>query len=207
MRGVPPLFARSQQNPPVTMQPTDLRRALRARRRELDAGFRAEAAARVASRIASQPAFTSAQRVAVYIAFDGELDPAPLVDIARACGKDVLLPVLQGDQAMHFGLWPAAAELSSNRFGIPEPHATERFAARDVDLVLTPLVGFDAQCGRLGMGGGFYDRTFAFLLDDAEARPRLFGLAYDCQRVEQLPRQPWDVPLAAVVTEAAVYCA
>jgi 5-formyltetrahydrofolate cyclo-ligase len=75
-----------------------------------------------------------------------------------------------------------------------------------LDLVLTPLVAFDAQGHRLGMGGGFYDRSFAYLLRHSRwLRPRLIGLAYDFQRQTRLPHQPWDVPLHAIATDHRLY--
>src|SRR5687767_13746260 len=87
-----------------------------------------------------------------------------------------------------------------NRFGIPEPTG-RRCAPQQLDLVLLPLVAFDRRGARLGMGGGFYDRTFAFLRVAGRRKPRLVGLAHHFQEVAQLPREPWDVPLAAIVTE------
>jgi 5-formyltetrahydrofolate cyclo-ligase len=98
--------------------------------------------------------------------------------------------------------------LTRNRFGIPEPALRHRRIALPwaLDLILVPLVGFDVQCRRLGMGGGFYDRTLAYLRQRRYwRRPRLVGLAHECQRVERLDSRPWDVPLDMVVTEERIY--
>ncbi len=95
-----------------------------------------------------------------------------------------------------------------NRFGIPEPIARGRRLTLpwNLDLLLMPLVGFDTDCHRLGMGGGFYDRTLAYLrLRRSWRRPRLLGLAHDCQRIERIEPRPWDIPLESVITECRVY--
>lgn len=89
-----------------------------------------------------------------------------------------------------------------NRFGIPEPRRSQRrLPPWLLQLVLMPLVGFDKRGGRLGMGGGFYDTTFAFKHQKMGARPTLIGLAHACQEVESLPLAHWDVPLNAIATD------
>ena len=98
--------------------------------------------------------------------------------------------------------------LVRNRFGIPEPSLRQHRIALPwaLDVILVPLVGFDSACRRLGMGGGFYDRTLGFLRHRTHwRRPTLIGLAHECQRVAELEAQPWDVPLDMVVTEKRVY--
>ncbi len=98
--------------------------------------------------------------------------------------------------------------MRANRFGIPEPARRQRRLALawTLDLILVPLVGFDADCNRLGMGGGFYDRTLSFLRQRTHwQRPRLIGIAHECQRVERIQPQPWDIPLDAVATELRLY--
>jgi len=150
--------------------------------------------------------FRSAQHVAAYLPNDGELDPSPLMGLAWAMGKRVYLPVLSHLRSDHLLFAPYAPGdvLRKNRFGIPEPVVSLRHMidVKALDLVLTPLVAFDEQGSRLGMGGGFYDRSFAFLRRRRHwLKPHLVGMAYDFQRVGSLPRQPWDVPLQGVVTE------
>jgi len=94
-----------------------------------------------------------------------------------------------------------------NRFRIPEPalHARHRISPMALDLVLTPLVAFGDEGARLGMGGGYYDRTFAWLHHRHLWRtPRLIGVAYGFQYHPDLEANHWDVPLSAVVTEEGV---
>jgi len=97
-----------------------------------------------------------------------------------------------------FADWTPSQPLRDNRFGIGEPTGPAR-ALKQLDLLLLPLVGFSDDGGRLGMGGGFYDRTLGAL--KLEERPLLLGLAYAAQQVEILPMDPWDVRLDGVLTE------
>lgn len=156
--------------------------------------------------------FHSAKHIACYLPNDAELDPTGVMTKAWAMGKTVYLPVLSIHHHNHLHFLPYAPddELVPNRFGIPEPVSRGRGMVKlmQLDLVLTPLVGFDAQGNRLGMGGGFYDRSFAFLRRRQSWRkPRLLGLAFDQQEVTQssgLLRQSWDVPLDGIVTESGL---
>ena len=163
--------------------------------------------------------FRSARHIACYLPSDAELDPTPIMAKAWAMDKTVYLPVLSVHHHNHLHFLPYAPgdALQPNRFGIPEPVRRGRGMIKlsRLDLVLTPLVGFDAQGNRLGMGGGFYDRSFAFLRRrHAWRKPRLLGLAFDVQEVNSqtdsqgteggLLRHTWDVPLDGVVTESGV---
>lgn len=167
------------------------------------------AASRALARcLTASPLFRRSDHIAFYLPNDGEIDLRPVIERAWAMGKHCYLPVLS--PAFHNRLWFARylpdTRLAPNQFHIPEPVSRwrEMRPAWALDLVLTPLVAFDCQGNRLGMGGGFYDRTLAFLQQrQCWRRPLLVGTAYEFQRVTALPQQPWDVPLQAVVTEAA----
>jgi 5-formyltetrahydrofolate cyclo-ligase len=138
------------------------------------------------------------------MAFDGEPSLARLVEAARRRGKVVYVPVLRGETMRFAELVPGAA-LRANPFGIMEPKVGERIDAGKLDLVLTPLVAFDDNGVRIGVGRGYYDRCFSFLRHRKTwRRPRLLGVAYELQRVAPLTPSPWDVPLWGVVTEAGV---
>ena len=185
----------------------ELRQRLREARRALIPEARRAAAIAAVDILAATTQYRDAKRIAVYIAMDSELDPEPLVQRARAAGKDIYLPVLPTTEAASLGFLPYAADtpLKPNRFRILEPVAGEPCAPADLDLVLTPLVGFDPVGNRLGMGAGFYDKTFAFLKRVQRARPALIGYAYECQKMPELTPEAWDVPLAGVVTEQQFY--
>lgn len=151
-----------------------------------------------------------ARRTALYRAADGELDPWLLMDRLPRRGRRWYLPVLHPFIAgrLWFVRYRPLDPTRRNRFGIAEPARRGRqlYPARALDLVLLPLVGFDARCNRIGMGKGYYDRSFAFLRARRHwSRPLLVGLAHECQRVDVIEPRPWDVPLDAVVTERRLY--
>lgn len=183
------------------------RRDLRASRRALAPEFRRDAALAIARHLASSTLVRRGRRLAGFFAADAEADPGPALATARLLGCQVHLPVLDPLHAggMRFVLTAAGQPLHPNRFGIPEPAAGAEIAPPFLDLVLVPLVAFDALGNRLGMGAGFYDRVFAFRKRRHRwHRPPLFGVAYSLQRVERIDPEPWDVPLDGVVTETGI---
>lgn len=189
---------------------SDLRQKLRARRRALSADEQHQAARRLAVNLTGTRLFLTSRRVACYLPHDGEIDSAPVIEHIRRLRKILYLPVLS--RLSHDRLWFAEAgpktKFVPNRFGIPEPVVKSRdlVRAQELDLILLPLVGFDDQGNRLGMGGGFYDRSLEFLRHRQHWRkPHLLGIAYDFQRINGLAADPWDVPLQGVITDQAVY--
>jgi 5-formyltetrahydrofolate cyclo-ligase len=190
-----------------------LRRQLRRARRNLSAREQQAHAEAVATRLLSRGLLRSARRIALYQPMEGELDPTPIRDQLRARGKGRYrwyLPVLRGHARGR--LWfvrdPDGGRGRRNRFGIWEPRRRngQIIPAQGLHLILVPLVGFDADCHRIGMGAGFYDRSLAFLRNRKHwRRPRLIGLAHECQRVDQIRPEPWDIPLDAIVSERNLY--
>ena len=142
-------------------------------------------------------------RIAVYAALPWELDSAPLIALAEGRGCRVFLPCIdrrRTSRAMRFV--SMQGPLQYNRLGIAEPRGTEVLGARWLDVVFLPLVGFDRSGVRLGAGGGFYDRAFAFRqLRSVWHAPRLIGLAYAFQEVASIGAAPHDVLMDGVVTE------
>lgn len=187
-----------------------LRKQLRARRRALNRAQQRDAALGLGSQFKQFAALHRIRSVAVYFANDGELDPSALIHWCWATRKQVYLPILHPTRKNELLFLPYEpnSELARNKLGIPEPVASHHLPRPlwTLDLVLTPLVGFDDQCHRMGMGGGFYDRTLAPAFSGkTPRRPRLMGLAHECQKVAQLPVDPWDIPLDAIMTERAIY--
>jgi len=180
----------------------DVRTQVRAARAAIGAAEQERAAVEVARRVAELAEFAAARRIGAYLAVGGELDPSRVVDRARALAREVFLPVVvAANEPLRFAPFGADAELVAGRFGIRVPQAPPAalVAGADLDLVLVPLVAFDDGCHRVGMGGGFYDRTFA-LRTGAGRRPFLVGLAHDLQRVDRIDAAPHDVRLDLVVT-------
>jgi len=150
------------------------------------------------------------RRIAAYLSADGELDLTPLFPLLYRAGRRIYLPVLRPrpQRKLWFARHPPEGPLRPNRFAILEPPLgrRDRKPPWGLDVLLLPLVAFDAGCNRLGMGGGFYDRTLAYLRrGQTWRRPCLIGVAHECQRVAALPVRPWDVPLDWIVTERQVY--
>ncbi|HAF90698.1 MAG TPA: 5-formyltetrahydrofolate cyclo-ligase [Pseudomonas sp.] len=187
-----------------------LRRQLRQARRSLSPLEQRLAAQRLYRLLAQHPLFRRARHIALYLPNDGEIDPRPLLRAAQRRGKATYLPVLDPwpRTRMIFQRVRPGERLRPNRYGIPEP-VRAREAQRKVwtlDLLLMPLVGFDEAGGRLGMGGGFYDRSLAYRTRQKSWRkPTLLGLAHECQKVDRLPLASWDVALDATVTDRDWY--
>ncbi|MDI9237536.1 5-formyltetrahydrofolate cyclo-ligase [Lysobacter sp. LF1] len=185
----------------MTADRTALRRELRDRRRALPAARRIEAADRLAAHLLALPFAPQEGYVAGYWASDGEIAlHAWQLRLPREC--IYCLPVLHDDGRLRFGPWRPGDPLVSNRHGIPEPDLApvSLLEPEQMGLVVAPLVGFDERGHRLGMGGGWYDRSFAFRQRQV-APPWLVGAAFDAQRVDLLDRADWDVALDAVCTE------
>ena len=179
-----------------------LRDELRTRRRAIPAATRIAAAQALAERLLALPFMPAAGYVAGYWAMDGEI-ALHAWQLRLPSALTYCLPVLGRDKRLRFAPWRPGEPLASNRFGIPEPDVTASALLEPgtMALVVAPLVGFDASGQRLGMGGGWYDRSFAFRKTHAPP-PWLVGAAFATQQCEDgITRQPWDVALDAVCTD------
>lgn len=186
-----------------------LRKELRRRRQALAPDQQHIAAHRLMRQVVTQDFFRRAGNVAFYCASDGEIDPLAILFRALAMKKRCCLPVLSPHRPgrVCFAPFEASTPLQPNRWGILEPECQvqHHISTLALDLVFVPLVGFDAHCNRIGMGKGFYDRTFAGRTRSGVHRPRMIGLAHECQRVAAIPMAQWDVPLDGVVTDRGLY--
>lgn len=189
-----------------------LRRLLRKARRALNRAEQRQAAQGLYRQLAQNPLFRRARHVSLYLPMDGEIDPRLLLREAQRRGKKTYLPVLSAwpRTKMVFQRVRPGERFRPNRFRIPEPRIDARKQRKiwALDLILMPLVGFDDQGGRLGMGGGFYDRSLAYQARrKAWQKPVLLGLAHECQKVEKLAVASWDVPLQGTVSDKRWYLA
>ena len=184
------------------LQPTraQLRADLRTRRGALKPGERLAAADAIARHLGEREELRQPGYVGGYWAVNGEL-PLHSVQLRLAPGQVWCLPVVQADGGLRFAPWRAGDPLVPKRYGIPEPVTQTTLPPQVLALVLLPLLGFDRQGGRLGMGGGYYDRAFAFR-HGRPAPPHLVGIGFACQELPGLAAEPWDVRLDAVATEA-----
>ncbi|MGC6368425.1 5-formyltetrahydrofolate cyclo-ligase [Pseudomonas sp. K2I15] len=197
---------------PAPLSRPQLRRMLRKARRALTPSEQRQAALGLYRQLAQHPLFRRAKHISLYLPTDGEIDPRLLLRAAQRRGKATYLPVLSAwpRTKMVFQRVRPGEKLGPNRFRILEPqvNVSRQRKVWALDLVLLPLVGFDDVGGRLGMGGGFYDRSLAYLARRKSWRkPTLLGLAHECQKVERLAQASWDVPLEGTVTDKDWYIA
>ena len=183
-----------------------IRKEIRQKRRALTADQQAHFAEQAAARMLGFAPVVEAKSVAVFLSFDGELDTRPLIEGLWRAGKQVYLPVLHpfSPGNLLFLRYLPDSLLATNRLKILEPALDVRHVLPldRLDVLITPLVAFDRTGQRLGMGGGFYDRT----LKNWRAHGFLpGGYAHDCQQVESLPVQEWDIPLPVVVTPTKIW--
>ena len=181
------------------------RQTLRQRRRALTSQQQHSAATAIKHHLGQIPELLRAHRIASYLANDGEISPHVIIDELAKRGKQTYLPVLHPLKynRLYFVRHHPPQTLRKNRFGISEPLLLTNSVAAisTLDIILLPLVGFDRQGNRLGMGGGYYDRTLARFHHKAGKRPVLIGLAHHCQEVMQLQAQNWDIPLDIIATD------
>jgi 5-formyltetrahydrofolate cyclo-ligase len=164
--------------------------------------YRSVSSRQVCAKIRTLESYRKAKHLALYLAINGEIDLTMLWKTAPLHGKQCYFPVVNEDASLLFLPATPATSFKRNRYGIEEPDVSRSMAIspEDLDLVIVPLVAFDIDCRRLGMGSGSYDRTFA------NASPSiLLGAAYQFQYVDFIIPESWDVPLHGVVTEKAVY--
>lgn len=142
--------------------------------------------------------------VTAYLANDAEPDISTFIHSSWTQSKQILLPVLHPFTSGYilFQQYQSSTEMGKNRFDIlePKPDCSAVVPVNKIDVVLLPLVAFDRNKNRLGMGGGFYDRTLA-KVSRSSSRPIFVGIAHDCQYSSAtLPTEKWDIPLDHIVT-------
>ena len=188
--------------------PKEIRATIRESRQAVPPPYARQAAAKFVELLVGLDWYKNANRIAAYLPFNGEADPLPLMDRALIDGKQIFVPVIEDKcEPLRFEAWTRETKVTENKFHIREPNSSETsILPVELDLVITPLVAFDRQLNRLGVGGGYYDRTFAFLNDVATAdrRPLLVGLGYELQRLKKIDSQKHDIKLDAVVTETGI---
>jgi 5-formyltetrahydrofolate cyclo-ligase len=180
-----------------------LRSDVRQRRRALDSASRTAHDRAINVALLDLVQHTAASSLAAFWSFDGEPDLSPTLDVLARRGLQVALPVLVDEGSgtgLKFRVWNPAESLVRNRFGIAEPGGGNEISLSELDLVLLPLVAWDEQGHRLGMGAGYYDRALAPLA--GSTRPRRIGIAYGVQKVPKVPHDSWDVRLHEVITES-----
>ena len=183
-----------------------IRSEVRTKRRSLDYNHHQDISRALSKNIIRSKLFRNSQHIALYLSNDGEVDLSMVIEKTWKLNKTCYLPILS--PIFHNRLWfvpfTQDSPMAFNRFGIPEPDVNwdQVKPAYALDLIFMPLVAFDDDGNRLGMGGGFYDRTLAYLTKrNTWLKPHLVGTAFEFQRYDQLPHESWDVPMNGFVTE------
>ncbi|QFX95287.1 5-formyltetrahydrofolate cyclo-ligase [Acidithiobacillus thiooxidans ATCC 19377] len=187
-----------------------LRRTMRQQRRTLSPQHLQQAALALSRQILQLSHYKKAQRIALYWPMQGEINPLPLMYHRLSRHKQFYLPVLSGSfaQKLRFAPFHGESRMRPNGFRIPEPQvaADLLMTPQDLDLLILPLVAFDTEGYRLGMGGGFYDRSLASISHRQHwQHPRLLGVGHAFQQLDRVPREPWDVPLSIICTDLACH--
>ena len=185
---------------------SELRQTKRKLRADIGPRQQQRAADALCQSIVALPEYQQSQVIAAYFAVNGEIGLEPVFTHAWSFGKKIYLPNL--DQAtLRFSPYFEGQAMRINKFRLPEPDVgdDEMLLPGALDLVLAPLVVFDPNRNRIGMGGGYYDRSFEFCKHSQTTRPLLIGVAHECQKEDRLEPESWDVRLDMVVTDQATY--
>jgi len=163
-----------------------------------------DASRRLILKLSKNTFFKRSKHCAFYLPNDGEISSLPLLAVAQKRKKACYLPKLLGDR-MQFRHYQPPQKLVVNRYGIPEPdESCVAISPEKLDIVFVPLVAFDSTGNRLGMGGGYYDRAFAFKNRYPGKAPVLVGLAHECQQSTELTINHWDIKLDFIATDKKV---
>ncbi len=189
----------------INSQRQAIRQQVRKLRNALSREQQQQAAQMLVGQMLQLPQVIDATHIALYLSNDAELDTSPLIQALWQAGKNIYLPILHPfvPGYLIFQRYQQDTAMKLNRFQIPEPvlNCADIIPVAELDVICTPLVAFDAQGNRLGMGGGFYDRYLAH----CHASSHIVGLAHAIQRLTPWRACPWDINLDAVITEAAVH--
>ena len=190
---------------------SQLRKTLRAARSNIPPKMQQQAAQRICDALITDPIFLRSKHIAFYMAVEGELSTERIALLAENRGKKCYLPLIsdfirpwESTRLLFQHFSPRACDLKPNQYGILEPQSDPKYSANPalLDLVIAPLVAFDSKLNRMGMGKGYYDRTFGKALK--WRRPRLLGLAYTSQQVDRLESTSLDVPMDGILTEQGI---
>lgn len=182
---------------------SQIRKQIRSARRDLSGEQQKTDALKLFARLIKHSKVQNAQHIGISLASDGEIDTFEFIKWCWANNKQVYLPVVHPFSKGHllFLEYATDTEMVLNRYGIYEPRLEQPHtcAMKKLEVVFTPLVAFDQEGNRIGMGGGYYDRMLAPWFKE-KTGPYPIGLAHDCQQVETLPIEEWDVPLPEIIT-------
>ncbi len=171
-------------------------------RRDIDEDAHAKYSLNICRNFLSSRLFFRSKCIACYLSAAREVDTSMIIERAWRAKKRVFVPLIENQRDMRFMEIERNTRLERNQFGIWEPHSSIDIPPKQLDVIVTPVVAFDKKMNRIGMGGGYFDRCFSFLQHRRQwRRPKLAGLAFECQKVEKISPNPWDIRLYHVFTE------
>lgn len=180
----------------------ELRKELRVLRRSVTKPYRHKAGKKLLYQCQKAGIFNNAKHIASFTPNDGEIETKYITDFLISQGKKVYFPILSGEK-LKFA--KVGKKFKKNRLGIDEPVFSQPVNAKNINLILMPLVAFDKNKNRMGMGAGFYDKTLAFKnINNQFKSPKFFAIAFDFQEVEELKPQPWDIAADGVITPTRI---
>jgi 5-formyltetrahydrofolate cyclo-ligase len=189
-----------------------IRQLIRTKRKSLSNTFQHQSAEALLLNLQQDNEVKQAKHIALYLAHNGELDLMPFIHWCWQQNKYIYLPVVHPFSKGHllFLRYDHNSSMEANRYNIQEPKLDVReiIPIRQLDIILTPLVAFDSNGARVGMGGGYYDRTLAkwyeHYTQNKRYTPCPIGIAHDCQEVTKVPSEPWDIPLPKIITPTRI---
>ena len=175
----------------------------KSRRNKLSGYKKKKASIAISKAIINLDCFNYASNVGCYMSSYGEVDTWPIVNEIWKRGKNLFLPKIRTNSKMDFTKTTSNEKFLNNQYGIKEPISNNFTDSKFLDLVIVPLVAFDNEGNRIGMGGGYYDREFYYLKKEKKpSKPLLIGIAFDCQKLEKIEQDRWDVSLSNIFTES-----
>jgi 5-formyltetrahydrofolate cyclo-ligase len=181
-----------------------LRRQALLARRNLSVENRADASELICEKVIRSKMFSAAKLIACYLPMKDEVDTRNIINRAWCANKRIFVPITRGKGEMFFREIRPNTTLHRNKMSIWEPASGEIISSRALQLVITPTVAFDGSNNRIGMGGGYYDRCFSYLRHrKVWITPKLFGVAFQCQKVDKITPNPWDIRLYKTFSETS----
>ena len=176
-------------------------KSLRARR-EMNVVDRAVASQIICNKVTRSREFSAAEFIACYLPMRDEVDTHLVIERGWRANKRIFVPITRNNGEMFFREIRPDTPLVRNSMSIWEPDLGEVISPRELQLVITPTVAFDSENHRIGMGGGYYDRCFSFLRHrKLWFKPKLIGVAFNCQKVEKISPNTWDIRLYRTLSE------
>jgi len=172
----------------------EIRREIKLKRCSLQKDLKERLDSVLREKLRSVAELQGAESILFFFPVRGEPDIVPLLEECLSEGRKVYLPSVNGEEIIPRSI-ESLSSLRKGNFGIPEPESGSEGNPEDIDVILVPGLAFDRECYRLGWGKGFYDRLLK------RAGGFSLGIAYSFQVLKRLPRDHWDIPVDAVVTE------